>query len=146
MLTDADFQRDVDFHIRLFPPGDVILREDDSGTEVYLVLSGNAEVHAAVDHLGVPGRSQVIGRIFENEVFGELALFDHQLRTASVVATSYCEVAVMDGGSLEAFMDSFPAKGYWILKDCFGQLAKRMRQATLRSSTITALYLNALSR
>jgi hypothetical protein len=48
----------------------------------------------------------------------------------------------MDGRILTEYMDRNPERGYWILKEMFSQIVRRMRQTTLRSNTITAIYLN----
>lgn len=143
ILKDPEFVRTVSSDIRHYRPGEVIVEEDTSSTELYLILKGTADVYAAVDHLGVPGRKAGIAKLAEDDVVGELsALFEDQPRTASVVASSDCEIAVIDSQSLARFMDEQPAQGYWILKDIFVQVVQRMRQATLRCNAITALYLN----
>ena len=143
ILREPEFNSTVTCEIRNYRTGDVIVEEDTTSTELYLILSGTAEVYAAVDHLGAPGRQAAIAKLAENDVVGELsALFDDQPRTASVVATQDCEIAVMDSKSLARYMDEHPCEGYWILKDIFGQVVRRMRQATLRCNAITALYLN----
>jgi CRP-like cAMP-binding protein len=145
ILQEPEFQRIVICEIKKYQTGDVIVEEGTSGTELYLILHGTAEVYAAVDHLGTPGRTAGIAKLAENDVIGELCLFDNQPRAASVIATGDCEIAMMDSQSLETFMDQYPAQGYWILKDIFAQVIQRMRQTTLRSNTITALYLNNFS-
>lgn len=142
ILNEPDFQRMVGLQTRTYGPGDVIVEEGAMGTEVYLILHGRVEVFAAVDHLGTPGRTMGIAKLAENDIIGELCLFDIEPRVASVVATRDCEMVVMDAISLGAFMDAHPAMGYWILKDIFSQVVQRMRQTTLRSNAITALYLN----
>ena len=143
IFKEPEFERTVSSEVRYYRPGDVIVEEDTSSTELYLILKGTADVYAAVDHLGVPGRKMGIAKLAEDDVVGELsALFEDQPRTASVVASSDCEIAVIDSKSLARFMDEQPAQGYWILKDIFGQVVHRMRQATVRCNAITALYLN----
>lgn len=142
LLQEPQFKDTVPVDIREFPAGAIILEEGTPGSEVFLMLKGRAEVYVAVDQLDKSGRRAGIARIAEGEVLGELAMFDHEPRTASVVAVSDCEVAAMDGRVLSDYMDRNPAQGYWILKEMFSQIVQRMRQTTLRSNTITALYLN----
>jgi CRP-like cAMP-binding protein len=142
LLQNPQFQDSVPVEIRKFQAGDVIIEEGMPGSEVFLLLQGRAEVYVAVDQLDKSGRRAGLARIAEGEILGELAMFDHEPRTASVVAVSDCEAAAMDGRVLSDYMDQNPAQGYWILKEMFFQTIQRMRQTTLRSSTITALYLN----
>lgn len=142
ILKEPVFQRSVNCEFKTFRAGEVIVEEGTVGTALFLILRGAVEVYAAVDHLGTPGRTTGIAKLGENDVFGELSLFEHQPRTASVVATENSEIAIMDGQSLETFMDDHPGLGYWVLKSLFAQTIERLRQTNLRSNAITALYLN----
>ncbi|SMF95971.1 Cyclic nucleotide-binding domain-containing protein [Methylomagnum ishizawai] len=142
ILREPEFINSVRHEIKHYPAGATIIEEGSAGTEIYLILEGATEIYAAVDHLGPPGRTTEIARSNADAILGELSLFEHQPRTASVVATCDCQVAVIDGKSLESFMDRNPGLGYWILRDIFDQVVNRMRETTLRSNAITALYLN----
>lgn len=147
ILQTPEFQKRVTCTIKTYQPGDMIVEEGSSNNnEMYLILSGTTKVRAAVDHLGTPGRTTGIAKLSENAVVGELSsLFEHHPRTASVVATTEVEVAMLDSASLETFMDENPAEGYWILKEIFSQVVNRMRETNLRSAAITALYLNEIA-
>lgn len=142
LLKDTEFQRTVPCEVRNYHTGEAIIREDDPGTEIYLILSGKAEVYTEVATPVGPGRRTGLCRLSDNDVIGELSLFDHQARIADVIAMTDCRIAVIDGLSLEKFMGEHPERGYWILKEMFRQLVRRMRQAAVRTNTITALYLN----
>lgn len=141
IVQNPEFQHKVATEIRRYRAGDAIIEEGDQGTEVFLVLEGKAEVYATVEQPGDHEHRTGLARLAADEVIGELALFDHEPRTASVIAVTDCEVAVMDGQILASYMDQHPEQGYWILKNIFSQVVRRMRQATLRGNTITALYL-----
>lgn len=142
IVQDPEFQRMVATEIRRYKAGEAIIEEGTQGTEVFLVLEGRSEVYATVEHPDDYRSQTGLARLSQNEVIGELALFDHEPRTASVIAVTDCEVAVMDGSVLASYMDQHPEQGYWMLKDIFSQVVRRMRQATLRGNTITALYLH----
>lgn len=142
LLQDPQFQNTVSVEIREFAAGDVLIEEGAPGTEVFLILKGKAEVYVAVDQLDKSGRRAGIARVSADEILGELAMFDNEPRTASVVAVSDCQVAAMDGRTLSDYMDRNPSQGYWILKEMFSQVVRRMRLTTLRSNTITAIYLH----
>ena len=60
-------------------PGLHIVRADDTGFEVYVVLSGTANVIRD---------GQVIATLGKGDVFGEMALLGNTHRNADVVATS----------------------------------------------------------
>jgi CRP/FNR family transcriptional regulator, cyclic AMP receptor protein len=66
-----------------FNAGDVIIQQGDIADKVYTLLEGSAV--AVCDGVKV-------GEVNANEIFGALAVFTHQPRNASVIATSLCMV------------------------------------------------------
>lgn len=64
---------------RSFKPGDVVLKEGDTGSEVFLLMEGELEVSV---------RGNSVGQIQKNEIFGALAALTRGTRTASVTATT----------------------------------------------------------
>ena len=69
--------------VRDFKKGDVIVREGELGVAFYVVASGRAE---AVKDLGTP-HERVLASFGPNDFFGEMALFDNQVRSTSVRAS-----------------------------------------------------------
>lgn len=80
MSTDA-----VDFKlllapgipVRSFKEGEVIFREGDAATELYVIQSGSVRIQ-----LG----NRLLGTLGSNDIFGEMALIDDTPRTATAVA------------------------------------------------------------
>ena len=70
-----------------FAAGDVILEQGEVATHVYKMLAGHAEASQ---------RGVKVGNVKEGEVFGCLALFTAQERTATVTATEACTVQAID--------------------------------------------------
>jgi CRP/FNR family transcriptional regulator, cyclic AMP receptor protein len=62
-----------------FKAGDVILREGEAAEELYIVKSGKVEIR-----LG----NRLLDTLPEFSIFGEMALIDHSVRSASVVAAT----------------------------------------------------------
>ena len=67
---------------RTYGPGDVILREGDSGDSFYLIEKGSVEVYKR----GPNGQKIVIGKIPAGGIFGEMAVIDDKPRMASAAA------------------------------------------------------------
>lgn len=66
-----------------FEAGDVIINQGDQADCVYTLLEGSADAY----------RDQIkVGEINAEEIFGAMAVFTDQPRTASVIATSSCSV------------------------------------------------------
>jgi CRP/FNR family cyclic AMP-dependent transcriptional regulator len=76
---------------RDYKAGDVIVRENEVGVAFYVIASGSVEV---VKGLGTPDE-HVLGKISAGSFFGEMALFDNHVRSASVLAATDCQCLVI---------------------------------------------------
>ncbi|HVS13233.1 MAG TPA: cyclic nucleotide-binding domain-containing protein [Thermoanaerobaculia bacterium] len=91
------FQRGgAEYPIREVARGDHIIREGESGHEVYILASGRVEVYRTIDDERVSLREMGPG-----EVFGEMAILTSSPRTASVVALEDCVLRVITGELLD---------------------------------------------
>ncbi|WP_052700359.1 Crp/Fnr family transcriptional regulator [Methylocucumis oryzae] len=141
LLNDSDFIESVPFSIVKFHPNDVILKENEVSQDVYFILDGNVQVNTHVSGANnelLPG----LARLSKGDFFGELSMFDGEPRSAEVIAVDECEVAKVDGSSMLSFMEKYPEKGYFVLRELFMNLVLRMRQNNLRTKTVLDLYLN----
>ncbi|BCE03357.1 Crp/Fnr family transcriptional regulator [Marinicellulosiphila megalodicopiae] len=60
-----------------FNKGDEIITEGDLATEVYTIIKGSAEVYV---------KDTKVGAVLQDEIFGAMAVFTGERRTASVIA------------------------------------------------------------
>jgi CRP-like cAMP-binding protein len=91
-LSESDIDRLAKVTVvRDFKAGDVIVREGELGVAFYIVAKGHVEV---VKGLG-SGNEQVVARLGPGEFFGEMALFDNQVRSHSVRAVEDTECLVL---------------------------------------------------
>lgn len=65
----------------LYGTGEIIFKEGDAGDCAYLIEDGMVEIVVTVD-----GREQRLNQIGKGELFGEVALIDHQPRSATARA------------------------------------------------------------
>lgn len=82
-----------------FNKGDVIIRQGDVATDVYSIITGSAEVY--VD-------DKKVGDVFQDELFGAMAIFTGTKRSASVVAAEHCSVLSVPKEEFVALMHSQP--------------------------------------
>ena len=68
--------------------GEVIIRQGDTGAEMYLICRGEAEV--------LDGSGRVIATLRDGNCFGEIALLLEEPRTATVRAKTLCDLFVLD--------------------------------------------------
>ncbi|CAK0871333.1 unnamed protein product [Prorocentrum cordatum] len=77
-----------------FCPGDVVIRCGDVGEQMYFVVKGRLDV--------LNSSNAVIGKMCENQYFGEIALLISTPRLVSIRAATYCLLGATGGGGLSA--------------------------------------------
>ncbi|MCB1785760.1 MAG: cyclic nucleotide-binding domain-containing protein [Chromatiaceae bacterium] len=126
-----------------FEAGQTIIVEGAEDRCVYLIERGSVRVSGRVeieDHRHIqPGLCD----LGAGEVFGELSLFESAPRSASVIAVEPCELLVFDAEALSRYFETHPERGYVVLKDLFGVLNRRLRQADRRVGSLFAWGLKA---
>jgi CRP/FNR family transcriptional regulator, cyclic AMP receptor protein len=113
---------------RHYPKGDVIVREGEAGVAFYAISSGRVEV---VKNLGQPGE-QVLATLGPDNFFGEMALFDNQLRSASVRAVEDMDCLVLTKWDFNAELE---ASGCRIAIAMLTILARRIRATDAAAAT-----------
>lgn len=144
LFDDPNFVQSVPFSKESYKALDVILNEDDTSQDIYFILEGDVRVSIK---LGGPennlGKSEAaLARLSVGDFFGELSMFDGEPRTAEVAAITDCVVAKVDGAAMIGFMDKYPERGYFVLRELFMNLVLRMRQDDIRTKTLLELYLH----
>lgn len=71
-----------------YPAGEVLFREGDVGDACYVIIEGTTDVSV---------NSLVISTLGRNQIIGEIAVFGHGPRTATVTATTRLEVLRFSG-------------------------------------------------
>jgi CRP-like cAMP-binding protein len=138
ILRHKEFPRGKCWDEEDYSPGQTILREGESSSDLYLILTGVVRVNMAVDV--TPGKRLESGlmEMTHGDTFGELNLFCVTDRAASVVTMSQTKVIRIDGNRLTAFMDRYPELGYPVLKDFFIKHADMLRTAKERLNSLYA--------
>ncbi len=89
---------------RTFSAGDVILTEGEPGESLFLIAHGAVKVFVRSPH----GRSFEVGRLDENDFFGEVAVISGRPRMASVVAAAPSELLEVRRDVLETLLRGRP--------------------------------------
>lgn len=112
---------------RQFGKGDVIVKEGEQAIAFYLISSGHAEVVK-----GAEGSSpRVLSTLGPGEFFGEMALLDGYLRSASVRALEDTECLVLSRWDFLAELRSTPSIAVQMLP----VLSRRLREAESQLAT-----------
>lgn len=101
-----------------YQAGDIIFKEGDPGSTMYIVWSGRVAVVKG-DFAG----PTVLGYRGVGEVIGEMALLENEVRSASVVALENVRLLTITRDSFERLLSQNPAMGLGILS----MLSARLR-------------------
>jgi CRP/FNR family transcriptional regulator len=104
-LADEDLRRVADVSVpRRFAAGEVVFREGDDSDTCYVVRSGHAR--AVREH--PDGRQITLATFGPGDIFGELAMFGDERRSATVEATDDLEVLGILGDDMRGLLRRFP--------------------------------------
>jgi CRP/FNR family transcriptional regulator, cyclic AMP receptor protein len=109
---------------RRFPPGQVIFREGDESDTCYVVAGGHAR--ALREH--GDGRTIALARFGPGDIFGELAMFDDEKRSATVEALDDLHAFAILGHDMRRLMREHPD----IAVKLVTALGRRLRAANER--------------
>jgi CRP-like cAMP-binding protein len=104
-LEGDDLERIADLAVpRQFEAGQVVFREGDASDTCYIVRSGRAR--AVREHRG--GRTITLATFGPGDIFGELALFEDERRSATVEAIEQTSVVAVLGPDMRRLMVEHP--------------------------------------
>jgi CRP/FNR family transcriptional regulator len=126
-LVPADLQRIAELAVpREFEPGQVVFREGDSSDTCYIVHSGRAR--AVREHSD--GRTITLATFGPGDIFGELAMFEDERRSATVEAVEPTIAVAVLGPDMRRLMTEHPG----IATRLVIALGRRLREMNERLS------------
>lgn len=84
--------------------GEVLFEEGDTGDYMYLILEGKIRVFTRKN-----GEKVTLKLLESGDAFGDIALFHHTPRLASVEATGDCQLLKLSAAALERLTTNHPA-------------------------------------
>jgi predicted RND superfamily exporter protein len=114
--------------LKTFPRGQAIIRQGEAGNEMFVLITGGAEVRLNVD-----GHSRVLRQVTRGDVFGEMGLVRHHNRMADVIATHEVEVLVVNQRFLIRMQRRYPRIGAKIFLNIAKILSDRLEQESVRT-------------
>jgi CRP/FNR family transcriptional regulator, cyclic AMP receptor protein len=104
-LEQEDLERIAQLAVpRSFEPGQIVFREGDASDTCYVVRSGRAR--AIREH--ADGRTITLATFGPGDIFGELAMFEDELRSATVEAVQDTSVVAVLGPDMRRLMVEHP--------------------------------------
>ncbi len=106
-------------------PNNVIIREDEPGEYLYLILSGKVRVTKRT----YEGIEQILGILVTGDFFGEMVLLDRKSRSASVYAHTLVELAKFQHSEVSSILTNNPRIGLKVLRAFSEIISLRLRSA-----------------
>jgi CRP-like cAMP-binding protein len=124
-LSEQDVERIAEVAVpRRYEAGEVVFREGDESDTCYVVRSGRAR--AVREHSD--GRSITLANFGPGDIFGELAMFDRECRSATVDTLEDMEVTAILGGDMRRLLRERSE----IALELLTALARRLRETNER--------------
>ena len=114
--------------------GEVLFRERDPATTLYMVMSGSIEISKTTPG----GPPTPIARLGRGEILGEIAAFDGGPRSATATAAVVAQtnLAVWDVGAFHRYLAAHPQASLIILSGLLRKLGTRLRQTSEAVQTL----------
>lgn len=111
---------------RVYAKGETVFREGDPGQQLYVIAKGEASVR-----LRPAGATRDIRLVTfaAGTVFGEVALLDTEVRSASVEADEELVCYVLEQEAFQALTESHPGIAVSLLRNLGRELSNRLRRA-----------------
>ena len=116
--------------------GDVILHESEQSKEMYIIAEGEVEITVKVNQESsslptVDGEVQII-RLGAGQIFGEMALVDQGLRSATVrCSTSPTRLFIMQRDDFIALCDEDGHLGFIVMRNIAADVCFKLRSYNL---------------
>ena len=119
---------------RVFEKGDVIVRQGEFAEFFFVIGSGQVKVF-----MSEGDREVILKTLVAGEFFGELPMFDREVRSASVAALERCHLQMLSYSAFENVINSSPE----IAKRLLETLAKRLRDADRKISSLALMDISS---
>ena len=118
--------------------GDIIFEENNQGDEMFIIARGAVEILVDPSIVGGPGAKKrgsmpvTIATLRGGQTFGEIALVDQGLRTASArCAETETQLLSLQRNKFMLLCDTYPEMGYRVMRNIAADLAFKIRGSDL---------------
>lgn len=118
------------------PAGETIFEENSNSKELYIILQGEVDILIDPGLVGTTkgtGEKTIIATMRRGQSFGEIALVDEGLRSATARAgIRETRLLVIPREKLIMLCETYPQLGYRLMHNLAADLAMKMRNTDLR--------------
>ncbi len=125
LCQEATFQKD-----------DLIFKENSGSKELYIIVQGEVDIFVDPSLVGpveANSENKIITTLRRGQSFGEIALVDEGLRSASACAAQKdTRLLIIPRDKLIMLCDTYPQLGYRLMYNLAADLAMKIRNTDLR--------------
>ena len=115
-----------------FDAGDIIFRENSSSKELYVIIQGEVDILINASEKDKKSDT-VVAKLQRGQSFGEVALVDEGLRSASArAAEKNTKLLIIGRDKLIMLCETYPHLGYRLMYNLAADLAMKIRNTDLR--------------
>lgn len=118
-----------------YQTGDIVFEENTRGDELFVIANGEVEIQVNPALIGgsESGGPQTIATLRRGQSFGEVALVDEGLRSASARCAQHdTHLVVIPRDKLMLLCDTYPQLGYRLMRNLAADLAMKIRNTDLQ--------------
>ena len=104
----------------VYPPGEIVINEGEAGETMFLIIKGEVSVIKTQEK----GREMELDRIGAGDYFGEMAIFEDTLRSASIRTEKNSHLLVLHKLEFSEIVREYPHIALQICKKLSGRLRK----------------------
>ena len=123
--------------IRVVEKGDVIVRQGDVADTIFIIVAGQVKVYIHDDQESE--REVIVSTLGAGDFFGEIAMFDHEPRTANVAATERTHLQMLSFASFQRIIEQSPD----MARKVMSTLAARLRHADRQIGTLALMNISS---
>jgi CRP/FNR family transcriptional regulator, cyclic AMP receptor protein len=117
----------------VFNAGDLIFQENSSSKELYVIAQGEVDILINRSSGDVDKKETAVARLRRGQSFGEVALVDEGLRSASARAIQKdTRLLIIQREKLIILCETYPQLGYRLMYNLAADLAMKIRNTDLR--------------
>ena len=147
-LTESEIQKFISLmKFKTVKDKEVIMKEGDDGDTIVLLLSGEVSITQALTLKNKKAvsdnREKVLIKLNAtlHPFFGEISLFNEvDKRTATITATSECDIAILDDDEIINLCNEDNSLGYKIMKNLAEKLSSSLEKTNNQVLKLTTVF------
>ena len=147
-LTEIEIQKFISLmKFKIVKDKEIIMKEGDNGDTIVLLLSGEVSITQALTLKNkksvADNREKILIRLDANShpFFGEISLFNEvDRRTATITATSECNIAILDDDDIINLCNDDNSVGYKIMKNLAEKLSSNLEKTNNQVLKLTTVF------